>query len=245
MRKVVAISALSVLAAGSVAVGVYQLRSPHESMTADLERDLSLANSVPQTRSGVVSALEQGRMGAPSGSAKGVRLAVPTKKPAASAAPSQTVAEVPAAPTVEAPEPAPNAPPTAGPVTTSPTPAPSSSTAVDAYPPDISYPTPAPTVGGPSAGNGNDGDRGNGSGTVGRGDEGHRGSGPTGVIGAILRGGMAGHDNCEPAGRRSPRPGETGMPGAIGTIGGIIVSGGGMPTGSIPGGPRSGGRARW
>jgi hypothetical protein len=50
---------------------------------------------------------------------------------------------------------------------------------------------------------------------------------------------MAGHDNCEPPGRR-------GQTGVLGGLGGVIVNGGGMPGGSIPGGPRSGGgNRRW
>ncbi|MEO7998583.1 MAG: hypothetical protein ABI852_14135, partial [Gemmatimonadaceae bacterium] len=114
MRKVVAISALSVLAAGSVAIGVQQMRSPHEAMTADLERDLSLANSVQQTRLGVVSALEQGANGGPSGNEVGKRAMVLTNKRAPSAAPSKTVTLAAATPTDRV-DPAEAAPPSATP----------------------------------------------------------------------------------------------------------------------------------
>ncbi|MEO7360256.1 MAG: hypothetical protein ABI120_08000 [Gemmatimonadaceae bacterium] len=234
MRKIIAISALSVFAAGTIAVGVFQTRDNGEPMTADLERDLSLATSVQPTRSAVVSALEQGRNGAPSGEAKGERMVVPTKKRAPSRQPSPTVTEVAAVASEVNPEPAPTAPPEVAPPTVSEAPAPSTTTA-DAAAPDLSYPTPAPPTGGPSAGAGNNDGR--GSEDVGSGDHGRRGSGVVGVIGAILRGGSVGVDNCEPNGRRRG--------GTMGAIGGTILGGGGMPRGSIPGGPRSGGNRRW
>lgn len=234
MRKIVAISALSVLAAGTVAVGVYQMRDSGESMTADLERDLNLATTVQPTRTGIVSAIEMGRNGAPSGAAKGQRMVAPTKKRAPTQQPSPTVTEVAAVSPTFDPEPAPNAPPEAAPPAVSAAPAPTLMVA-DA-PPDLSYPTPAPSTGGPSAGVGNDGERGNSG--AGNGSNGRRGT-LGGVIGVILRGGAAGEDHCEPNGRRRGD-----AIGTIGAVGGAILGGGAIPPGSIPGGPRSGGR-RW
>lgn len=236
MRKIVAISALSVLAVGAVAAGTYQMRSSSEPMTADLERDLSLATNVQRARSGVVSAIEQGRNGAPSDQSKGERMVVPTKKRAPTRAPSPNVAEVASvAPDVN-PEPAPQAPPEVAPPAASTAAAPATVVA-EATVPDLSYPTPAPATGGPSAGTASDGNHGNGG--VGAGEGGRRGPTMGGVIGAILRGGTAGVDNCEPNRRRTGDP-----VGTIGAVGGIILGGGGMPNGSIPGGPRGGGR-RW
>lgn len=239
MKKVVAISALSVLAAGSVAAGVVMMRAPGDTMTADLERDLSLATSVQTTRTGVVSAIEQGRNGAPSGSAKGERMVVPTRKRAPIAAPSATVAAAPVAPPDVSPEPTVIAPPDLSvPTATSST---SAETQVVAATPDPSANTPAP--GGPSDTPSNEGRRGSGViyGGTGGGTAGTSGR-MGGIVGVILRGGSAGDDNCEPRGRgrQEPRPTMGGVAGAIGTI---LAGGGGMPTGSIPGGVRTG--RRW
>ena len=236
MRKIVAISALSVLAAGSVAAVVVLTRAPRSTMTADLERDLNLATSVQATRTGVVSAIEQGRNGAPSGTSKGARMVVPTKRRAPSAAPSPTVAEVAIAPADVNPEPAVIAPPDVSlPTSTAATVA---EAVVSASAPDPNATVPMP--GGPSAGTSSEGVH--SSGNIGAGNEGNRGGTRGrmgGIIGVILRGGSAGDDNCEPPGRG--RNGQGG--GVIGAIGGILAGGGGMPTGSLPGGNRAG--RRW
>lgn len=239
MRKIVAISALSVLAAGSTAVAVHQMRAPGETMTADLERDLSLATSVQATRTGVVSAIEQGRNGAPSGFAKGERMVVPTKKRAPAPAAAPTVAAVPLAPADQSPEPAPIAPPDLS--------VPTSAAATVAET-SVTAPAPDPTAttvtapGGPSAGTSTEGER--SSGDIGQGADGRRGGvrgTMGGIIGVILRGGSPGDDNCEPPGRGRNQGHPTG--GVIGAIGGILANGGGMPTGSLPGGNRAG--RRW
>ncbi len=237
MRKIVAVSVLSVLAATSVAAVVVLRRAPGATMTADLERDLSLATSVQTTRTGIVSAIEQGRNGAPSGTSSGARMVVPTKKRAPAPAPAATVAAVPIAPADQSPEPAVIAPPevsvpTAAAATVA-------ETKVVAPAPDPNATVLAP--GGPSAIPSTEGDH--GSGDVGRGNEGNRGGTRGrmgGIIGVILRGGSAGDDHCEPNGR-----GRNGHPtgGVIGAIGGIILNGGGIPTGSLPGGVRTG--RRW
>ena len=236
MRKIVAISALSVLAAGSVAAVVVLTRAPGGTMTADLERDLSLATSVQATRTGVVSAIEQGRNGAPSGTSAGARMVVPTKKRTPSAAHSPTVAEVAIAPADVSPEPAVIAPPELS-VPTS-----TAATVADA---DVAASAPDPNAtitmpGGPSAGASTEGVH--TSGNIGAGSDGNRGGvrgRMGGIVGVILRGGAAGDDHCEPPGRGRNGQGA----GVIGAIGGILAGGGGMPIGSLPGGNRGG--RRW
>ncbi|MEO7362177.1 MAG: hypothetical protein ABI120_17740 [Gemmatimonadaceae bacterium] len=238
MRKIVAISALTVLAAGSVAAIVIMTRTPGGTMTADLERDLNLATSVQTTRTGIVSAIEQGRNGAPSGTSKGARMVVPTRKRAPGAAPAPTIAEVAIAPAEVNPEPALSADvsaPTSAAATTA-----IAVVAATAPDPDATIDMP----GGPSAGTSSEGVH--NTGNTGRGAEGNRGGTMGrigGMIGVVLRGGSAGDDHCEPPGRgRNGNP-IGGAVGAIGAIGGILVGGGGMPTGSLPGGNRGG--RRW
>jgi len=240
MRKIVAISALSVLAAGSVAAVVMLTRAPGGTMTADLERDLNLATSVQATRTGIVSAIEQGRNGAPSGTSKGARMVVPTKRKAPAPAAAPTVADVAIAPADVNPEPAVIAPPDV-----------SAPTAVAATVAEAvvaaSAPDPNETIampGGPSAGTSTEGVH--NSGNTGSGAEGDRGrtrGRMGGIIGVILRGGSAGDDHCEPPGRGRNRNPIGGAVGAIGAIGGVLVGGGGIPTGSLPGGNR--GARRW
>ena len=236
MKKIVAISALSVLAASSVAAVVLLTRAPGGRMTADLERDLSLATSVQTTRTGVVSAIEQGRNGAPSGTSLGARMVVPTRKRAPSAAHSPTIAEVASAQADVNPEPAVIAPPDV----TAPTSiaATVAEAVVSASAPDPNATSTMP--GGPSAGSSNEGAH--SSGNIGAGTDGDRGGirgRIGGIIGVILRGGAAGDDHCEPPGR-----GRNGtMGGTMGAIGGILAGGLGMPTGSLPGGNRGG--RRW
>jgi hypothetical protein len=70
---------------------------------------------------------------------------------------------------------------------------------------------------------------------------GRRGTIMGGMVGVILRGGGAGHDNCEPPNRRNGG-GPRGSPGIMGGIGGIMANGGGAPNGSIPGGAMPRGR---
>ena len=244
MRKIVAISALSVLAAGATAAGFMLMRAPQESMTADLERDLSLASSVQAKRTGFVSPIEQGGTGAPSGNEKGKRAPVVTQRRAPSAAPSRLIADVAVTPTTETPAPAPAAPTAVEPVEpTVATPEPS----VNAPTPDGSGVLGPVATGGPSAGGSGNGD--NGMDTRGSGRTGSEvppatrepPSGPSTVIGVIMRGGSPGHDNCEPGGRR--RGDNTNAVGMIGAIGGVILNGGGAPRGSLPGGNRGG--RRW
>lgn len=242
MRKIVAISALSVLAAGSVAAGVVMLRAPGGTMTADLERDLSLATSVQSTRTGVVSAIEQGRNGAPSGSAKGVRMVVPTKKKAPAPAVAQTVAEVPLAPADVSPEPAPMAPPDVSVPTTA-----AAAVAENAIPAAAPDPHSAEVnaTGGPSAGSSNEGAaNGAGSGSAEGRNGGARGV-MGGIIGVVLRGGFPGEDNCLPPGRRTGRGTNGEAIGGIGGIGGVIATRGGIPAGSLPGGGVGGPGRRW
>ena len=237
MRKIVAISALSVLAAGSVAAVVALTRAPDGTMTADLERDLSLATSVQATRTGVVSAIEQGRNGAPSGQLKGARMVVPTRTRAPGAAPAPTIAEVAIAPADQSPEPAEVAPSDVSVPATAAAIVAEATVTMPAPDPNATIPAP----GGPSAGVSTEGDH--SAGDVGRGTDGNRGGARGrlgGIVGVILRGGAAGDDNCEPPGRR-----RNGNPtaGVIGAIGGILAGGGAMPTGSLPGGSRGG--RRW
>ncbi|MEP6833799.1 MAG: hypothetical protein ABJB74_10400 [Gemmatimonas sp.] len=249
MKKIVAISALSVLAAGTVAVGIHQRRAPAGEMTADLERDLSLANSVQSTRTGVVSAIEQGGNGSPSGHENERQAPVVTNKRAPSAAHSQMIAEVPAAPVNEAPAPAITPPVLTEPVEQIAATAEQASKAPVADPNGATGPT---AVGGPAAGGIGDGNP--GMDTRGNGRTGNelptatpepplQRPDPTpaiaGIVGAIIRGTTPGHDNCE----KGPARGASPAVGMIGAMGGAIVGGGAMPRGSLPGGNRSG--RRW
>ncbi len=249
MKKILAISALSVIAVGAVAVGIQQKRPPANATSADLERDLSLANAVQATRTGVVSVIEQTGGGAPSAGSEGVRALVVTKKPALSAAHSRKIAEVAASPTNERPlasdAPTATLPPqavaaTPEPVAKAPLPEPIGAAG-------------AVAVGGPSAGGVGEGDRGvatRGAGGTGIDTDIHIRTGgaplvpPTTIAGVInsvvLRGGNAGVDHCEP-----PRPtAKNPAVGTIGAVGTVILNGGAMPRGSVPGGNRAAGR-RW
>src|SRR6185436_13199488 len=81
------------MGAALVLAGCSHSNGKNEAMTADLERDLQLANSVkPHTQ--FVSALEQNSSNAPSGNEKGQRAVVTTRKKAPIKAPSPTVEEV-------------------------------------------------------------------------------------------------------------------------------------------------------
>lgn len=194
-------------------------------MTADLERDLDLVMQASPPRTMVVSVLEGGPSGAPSGTARGRRDAVVTPRRA-----PRPVAEAPREETsvAELPEAAPAA---ADPG--EPTPA----SATEAEQP-VAEPELAAVPGG--AGQGTTAGTGDvdGHGEAGRG-QGRRGSGWGTLIGVIIRGGAAGVDNCEAhdrrrAGRR--RPGGYGGEiiavggGMGGAIGGVIANGGIRPT---------------
>jgi hypothetical protein len=195
-------------------------------MSVDLERDLQLATAAQRPRTAVVSAIEGGPTGAPSGEAVGRRDAVPTPRrtprPASSAPVTETVspesvseAEAPAVVTMEQVEPTP-----------SPDPSPEASVPA---PPDLS--TEAVVAAGPSArGDENAGrDGGSGSGS------GRRGGGWGGIIGAVIRGTSAGVDHCEEhdrrrnGGRIGTRVGGTG--GMIGTVIGEAIDRGRAPVG--------------
>jgi hypothetical protein len=206
-------------------------------MTADLERDLQLAIASARQRTAVVSAIEGGPTGAPSGDQVGRRDAVPAPNHSARPRASAPVTETLASESVsEVPAPAL--------VTTErvdPTPAPSPEPGVQA-PPDLSteaVATPGPTVrGDEDAGR----DRGTASGNVGNGDGGRRGGGWGGIIGVVIRGGGAGEDHCEEhdrrrnGGRIGTRVGGNG--GIIGTVIGEVVERGRAPVGTPQRWPR-------
>ncbi|MBL0940432.1 MAG: hypothetical protein IBJ03_16175 [Gemmatimonadaceae bacterium] len=155
-------------------------------MTADLERDLAMA--VYARPAVVVSAVEGGRTGAPSGDARGRRDAVPQPRRAARPAPAPEVQETTSDAVLDTPLPAISMAPT------------EISTEAAAPAPEIPAPSAEPSttvipVSGPS----------DASGREGHGREGHGRGGMGGVIGAIIRGGAAGDDNCEEHDRRRGR----------------------------------------
>jgi len=155
-------------------------------MTADLERDLQMAVNAQRPRTGIVSALEGGRPGSPSGDQRGRREAVATRRQAPRPAPQAEEQEVAVAPVVdEAPAPAMVV---AEQVEPTPAPVPEPETRAPA-PVGISY----PTDGGPSAGSASD---------EGEGRRGTEGMGRGRGGGVIIRGGGAGEDHCEEHDRR-------------------------------------------
>lgn len=205
-------------------------------MTADLERDLHLATAAERPRTAVVSAIEGGPTGAPSGDQVGRRDAVPVPRRSARPSPrapvtetvtSESVDEAPAAAIVTAER-------------MEPTPAPSPEPGVQA-PPDLS--TEAVATSGPSARGDQDAgrDRGTGTGDVGNGG-GRRGGGWGGIIGVVIRGGGAGDDHCEEhdrrgnGGRIGTRVGRNG--GVIGTVIGEVIDRGRSPVGAPQRWPR-------
>lgn len=193
-------------------------------MTADLERDLQLATTAARPRTAVVSALEGGPTGAPSGDQRGRRDAVPTPRLAPRPKPSAPVAETVTSESVDV---APAAA-TVTPERVEPSPSPSPEPGVQQAPPDLS--TEAVATSGPSdRGNETEGrDRGTGSTSVGNGDGGRRGGGWGGIIGVVIRGGGAGIDHCEEhdrrrnGGRNGGRIG-AGMGGVTGGIIGAVI----------------------
>jgi len=219
VRKAMTTVAMSGLAVTLALAGCGSSKGD-DGMTADLERDLSLALAAERPRTAVVSALEGGPTGAPSGTAPGRRDAVQTPRRAPrptlqaevqETATSEMIGEAPipaevVAEATQAPAPGPE----------SETPAPSA-TVIDMSPGSGTVTTTA-------AGTGRD-----------RGESGRRGGGMGGMIGVIIRGGGAGEDHCEIHDRRRGRNG--GMAGGmIGTVigrGGMGGYGGGiiMPNG--------------
>lgn len=220
MRKIMT---LSVLTAAIAVAGCRDGPSRgSEVMTVDLERDLALASAPRVNRSAVLSAIEGGPTGAPSGIERGQRAPVAVRKRTLRPSPSpveqevvgsQTAAELPApvftatvSETVPAPSPAPE------PVAT----APAHDPITDNLPGS-----------GPSAGNGDDGNSGIGRGSGGRRGGGMGGMGGIGgIIGVIIRGGGVGVDKCDP--RTDGRGGRGGMGGVFGGRGGIGGMGGGI-----------------
>ena len=211
-------------------------------MTADLERDLQLATVAKLPRTAVVSALEGGPTGAPSGAMTGRRDAVPTARRSVRPTPSAAITETVSNESVdETPAPA-----TVATERVEPTPASSPEPGVQA-PPDLS--TEAVTTSGPTArgdddagrdrgrggGNGNGGGNGDGGG-------GRRGGGWGGIIGVVIRGGGAGDDHCEEhdrrrnGGRIGTRVGGNG--GIIGTVIGEVIDRGRAPVGTPQRWPR-------
>lgn len=194
---------------------------PQGEMTADLERDLALASNAQRSGTQVVSAIEGGPRGAPSGTQRGLRDQVTRPKRAPKPTPKAEVQETAALPSLE------NAPAPAVVVTertqTAPAPIPE---------PSVIAPNNDP-IGAPAGGGRMDEGRGRGQGgVIGI------GSGIGGVIGVIIRGGGAGEDHCEIHDRRNgrgrgrlPIP----LPGGMGGMGGI---GGGIGGVAIP-------RPRW
>ena len=206
-------------------------------MTADLERDLQLATAAARPRTAVVSAIEGGPTGAPSGDQVGRRDAVPVPRRTARPTPSAPVTNaVTSASVDEMPVPS-----TVTVERVEPTPTPSPEPGVQA-PPDLS--TEAVATAGPSArGDENAArDRGTSSGSVGNGDGGRRGGGWGGIIGVVIRGGGAGDDHCEAhdrrrtGGRIGTRVGGNG--GIIGTVIGEAIDRGRAPVGTPQRWPR-------
>jgi hypothetical protein len=175
-------------------------------MTADLERDLQLASAVHATSPQAVSAIELGQRGGPSGSSRGKRDAVSTPRRAPVLSVSRHVAEV-AVPELPAVDHTPKVAMTMTEATPAPAPAPV------VEPIAVGAEHGGPYIGTspePYGGGGNNGDWGRG-----------RGDGRTGTgTGAIIRGGAAGDDHCEPRGRHRPPLGGVGIGGIIGTLGG-------------------------
>ncbi|WP_396202891.1 hypothetical protein [Gemmatimonas sp.] len=214
-------------------------------MTADLERDLQMATADVRPRTAVVSAIEGGPSGAPSGNQVGRRDAVATPRRSARPRPSAPITETvtsesvsetpaPALVTTERVEPTPAPSP-------EPTPEPTPEPGVQA-PPDLS--TEAVATSGPSARGDEEAgrDRGTASGNAGNGDGGRRGGGWGGIIGVVIRGASAGVDHCEEhdqrrnGGRIGTRVGGNG--GIIGTVIGEAIDRGRAPVGTPQRWPR-------
>lgn len=182
-------------------------------MTADLERDLQMAVSAQRPRTMVVSVIEGGPTGGPSGDARGRRDNVPVRQKAPRPTPqAEEVQEVAALPELDMSA----APAVAVTERVESAPAPIPEPSIEAPSPDIG----AMAAGGPSAGNGD------GEGTA------RRGGGWGTAIGAIIRGASVGVDNCGPHDRNRRPPNTTG---GIGVMGPMIPSMGGAIGGVIGG----------
>ncbi|MEP6765164.1 MAG: hypothetical protein ABJB66_12665 [Gemmatimonadaceae bacterium] len=230
MRKIVTASALSLFVVCTGLVACDKAKAPNETTTADSERDLNLASSVQRQRTGIVSPIEQMSNGAPSGNNAGRRLGVETKKRAPSPAQSPQAEDIAIAP------------PDAKPL-------PTSASVTNEVAPAEALPAPAPAEApvmmvtdpirnstasaGSSAGN-------NSIGINGGNDRGRFGSGDRGSMpeGAIIRGGQAGIDHCEPM----PGRGGNGILGqTFGATGGAHAPQGSTSGGTGARGPENGG----
>ena len=223
VRKTMKTAAVVAGMAAVLALGGCGGERDQAGMSVDLERDLQLATAAQRPRTAVVSAIEGGPTGAPSGEAVGRRDAVPRPRRTARPTPSAPITETVTPDAVsEAPAPA-----TVTTEQVEPTPAPSEEPGVQA-PADLS--TEAVVAEGPSARGDENAGRDGGSGSGGR-----RGGGWGGIIGVVIRGTSAGVDHCEEhdrrrnGGRIGTRVGGTG--GMIGTVIGEAIERGRAPVG--------------
>jgi hypothetical protein len=209
-------------------------------MSVDLERDLELATAAARPRTAVVSAIEGGPTGAPSGNQRGRRDAVPTARRTARPTPIAPVTETVS---MESMADAP-APVVLTPAAVEPTPAPVPEPTVQA-PPDLSTEA-SSTPGVVDRGHDDEADRDRGAGHDGRGEGTRRGGGWGGIIGVVIRGGAAGVDHCEEhdrrraGGRSGGRIGTRvgGVGGVIGTVIGEAIDRGRVPVGTPQRWPR-------
>ncbi|MBL0891104.1 MAG: hypothetical protein IBJ19_10865 [Gemmatimonadaceae bacterium] len=201
---------------------------PDGRMSADLGRDLQLA--MYARPAAVVSAVEGGPTGAPSGDARGRRDAVPRPRQAPAPRPSPQVEET------ASPESLLDSPMPAVSITTAEVGAPAAPIEPELPAAGAETPVSVIPVSGPSDASGHEGER-----------EGRRGGGLGGVIGAIIRGGAAGIDNCAaPDARRGRGRGPIittggGWGRGMGTVimtGGAIIAAGGEGGGIRPTFPR-------
>ena len=233
MRKSIKTAAVVSGMVATLALGGCGGAPDQTAMTADLERDLQMATAAVRPRTAVVSAIEGGPSGAPSGNQVGRRDAVATPRRSARPRPSAPIAETvtseavsetpaPALVTAERVEPTPAPSP-------EPNPEPNPEPGVQA-PPDLS--TEAVATSGPSARGDEEAGRDRGTGSGGWG----------GIIGVVIRGASAGVDHCEEhdrrrtGGRIGTRVGGNG--GIIGTVIGEAIDRGRAPVGTPQRWPR-------
>jgi hypothetical protein len=212
VRRFTKWSALASLAVVVAFAGCKDNTPPrNEAMTADLERDLNLVSSAKPKSMQIVSALEQGPLGAPSGRNKGRRAPIRTPKGVPEADPTATEQEV--VPTNLAG----NSPaPVVGVSVTQTAPSSGPSVIVE---PSIPSAEPEPGIVPGSQIPTEDGGIGSNHGRINGGAiRGIIG----GAIGVIIRGGMVGDDHCKPRGA------DRGI-GAIGGMGAVRPFGGEMP----------------
>lgn len=238
MRQGITTAAVIAGMAAVLALGGCGGERDRAGMSVDLERDLELATAAARPRTAVVSALEGGPTGAPSGDQRGRRDAVPTARRTARPTPIAPLTETVSLESV-ANAPAPVA---LTPAAVEPTPAPVPEPTIQA-PPDLSTEA-AHTPGGVDRGHDTeaDVDRDRGAGHDGRGEGTRRGGGWGGIIGVVIRGGAAGVDHCEERDRRraggriGTRVG--GVGGVIGTVIGEAIDRGRVPAGTPQRWPR-------